>query len=138
MTTIDFTSAQNALDRELVRLESLTVLRDAVRDIGGLQQSAAEAQTRMAAARTDEAAAQASLEKIQLRVADAQAAADVEIAKAEQAADGVRLRAEVAGQAIVEAAKTKAAQIISDAETQTADARARAQVLSDALKAVGG
>jgi hypothetical protein len=135
--SIDFQSAEGALSRELVRLEALANLRDALREAGSLQQATSEAKMRMDAARTDEAKAQRDLADIQQRVAAAQKVADVDIAKAEQAAEGVRLQAQVASAAIVEAAKTKAAQIISDAETQTADARKRAAALSDAIKAAG-
>jgi len=135
--TIDFTSAQNALDRELVRLETLVTLRDALKDIGGLAQALDEAGKRLEAARAEEAAAQADLEAIKQRVADAQAAADVEIATASAAADIVLTKAKVAAAAIVAGAEATAAQIVTDAEVKTADARKRAQVLSEAIKQAG-
>jgi hypothetical protein len=138
MTTIDFTSAQNALDRELVRLETLGTLRDALRSAGGLQQASDEAGKRLEAALAAETAAQSDLEKIQLRVAAAQAAADVEIAKAEQAGDAVLTQAKVAAAAIVAGAKAEAAKIISEAEISTADARKRAAALSEAIAKAQG
>jgi hypothetical protein len=136
-TTINFQDAEGALSRELVRLDSLVVLRDALQNIGSLQQAADEAAKRMEEAKAAEATAQSDLEKIQLRVANAQAAADVEVAKAEQAADVVLTKAKVSAAAIVAGAEATAAKIISDAEVSTADARKRAQVLSDAIKQAG-
>ena len=47
----DYTSAQATLDRELVRLDALGNLRDALKDIGGLSQAADEAGKRLDAAR---------------------------------------------------------------------------------------
>jgi uncharacterized protein YaiI (UPF0178 family) len=136
-TTIDWTSAQGALDRELIRLESLRTLRDAVQIAGGLQQTADESGKRLEAAQAAEAEAQADLEKIQQQVDAARSAADLEIAKASAAGDVVLTQAKVAASAIIAGAKAEAAKIISDAEIQTADARKRAQVLSAAIAQAG-
>jgi dsDNA-specific endonuclease/ATPase MutS2 len=134
---IDFQSAQGALDRELVRLDALSNLRDALKDIGGLSQAADEARKRLDEARAAEAAAQSDLEKIQQQVDAAKARAASEIAEAQAAADDVLTKAKVAAAAIVSGAKAEAAKIISDAETQTADARKRAKALSDAIAQAG-
>jgi hypothetical protein len=136
-TPINYQDAEGALSRELVRLDSLTTLRDALREVGSMQQSADEAGKRLEAARAAEAEAQADLEKIQQRVDDAKAAADVEIATAQAAGDAELTRAKNAAAAIIAGAEAKAAKIVADAETQTADARKRAQVLSDAIAQAG-
>jgi hypothetical protein len=138
MSTTSFQSAENALTNEITRMQGIIDARDVLREIGTLRQAADEAGKRMEAARVAEATAQADLEKIQLRVANAQAAADVEVAKAEQAADVVLTKSKVAGAAIIEAAKSQAAKILADAETKTADARARAAALSDAIAKAQG
>jgi hypothetical protein len=138
MTTPNYQDAEGALSREVVRLESLIVLRDALREVGSMQQAADEAARRLEAARAAEETAQSDLEKIQLRVADAKAAADVEIAKAEQAADVVLTKAKVSASAIVANAEATAAKIISDAEAKTSAARKTAAALSEAIKAAGG
>jgi hypothetical protein len=135
--TIDFTSAQAALDRELVRFDPLANLRDALKDIGGLAQAADEAGKRLEAARAEEATAQADLEAIRLRVANARAAADVDIATASAAADDVITKSKVASAAIIEAAKKQAVEIVEQAKSATADSVRRAAVLADAIKAVG-
>jgi hypothetical protein len=121
----------------LVRLESLIVLRDALRESGSLQQASDESGKRLEAALAAETAAQAELEKIQLRVADAQAAADVEVATASAAADTLLTKAKVAAAAIIAGANSDAAKIIENAKNQTAESTRRAQVLADAIKAAG-
>jgi hypothetical protein len=136
-TPINYQDAEGALSREVVRLESLVVLRDALRDIGSSKQASDEAGKRLEAALAAETAAQAELEKIQLRVAAACASADVEVAKAQGAAETVRLQAQNAAAAIIAAAETKAAKIVSDSEVKTADARKRAQLLADAIQQAG-
>jgi protein involved in polysaccharide export with SLBB domain len=139
MTTpaIDYTSAQNALDRELVRFEGLRTLRDAVQIAGGFQQTADESAKRLEATLAAETEAQNRLEALSLRVADAQAQADIDIARAHAAGDTELTKARVAASAILEKAKLEAAQIVSDAKSQTADSVRRAAVLADAIKAVG-
>ena len=136
--TIDWTSAQGALDRELIRLEALRTLRDAVQIAGGLQQTADESGKRLEEAKAAEAAAQTELDAIQRRVDAARASADVEVAKAQGAAEAVRLQAQNAAAAIVETAKTKAAQVVADAEAKTADARKTAAALSEAIAKAQG
>ena len=133
----DFTSAQSALDQELARHAAVANLRDAFREIGGLQQAADEAGKRLDAARAAETIAQADLVAIQKQVADARAAADVDIATASAAADDVLTKAKVAAAAIVAGARTEAERIVADARSQTADSVRRAAVLADAIKAVG-
>jgi hypothetical protein len=135
--TINFQDAEGALSRELVRLDSLGVLRDALREMGSMQQAADEAGRRLDEARAAETAAQSDLASIQRSLDTAKASAATEIAEAEQAAEGVRLQSQVAASAIIAGAKAEATKIISDAEVKTADARKRAQVLSDAIKQAG-
>jgi hypothetical protein len=135
--TAAYADAENALSKEIVRLEGLIGLRDILRDVGSLEQAANEARTRLESARLNEAAAQAELDAIQRRVESAKAAAASEIAEAQGSADSVLTQAKVAASAIVAGAKAEAAKIISEAEISTADARKRAQVLSDAIKQAG-
>jgi hypothetical protein len=136
--TIDFQSAQNALDRELVRLETLGTLRDALRSAGGLQQASDESGKRLEAALAAETEAQKRLEALSLRVADAQSAAAVEVAKAEQAADVVLTKAKVSAAAIVAGANAESARILAETETKTAAARKTAAALSDAIAKAQG
>jgi F0F1-type ATP synthase membrane subunit b/b' len=131
MTTIDFQSAQSALDRELVRLESLGVLRDALREVGGLQQAADEAGKRLDAARAAEASAKADLAAIELQVENAKA----EIIQAQAAADDLITKAKVAGAAIEARARAEAERIVADAKTQSEQTTRRAAVLADAIRA---
>jgi hypothetical protein len=87
-----FQSAENALTNEITRMQGLIDARDALGDLGSLEQATAEAQTRLDAARSAETTAQAELDAILQRVADAKAAAATEIAGAQAGVAAVESR----------------------------------------------
>lgn len=128
--SIDFQSAEGVLTRELTRTEALASLRNALREVGSLQQAASETETRIERVRAEEVAAQASLAQIRQQAADEKA----KIAEARAAAEGVLAKANEEASRLIAAAKSQAAEIVAAAEAQTADARARAKVLTDAIQ----
>jgi hypothetical protein len=137
MNMPDFTSAEGALSRELVRFEGLTALRDVFTNLGSLQQATTEAQTRADAARAAEAAAQSDLAEILRQVSEAKAAAATAIAEAQASVAAVLAKANDDAAAIVAAAREQADKIISDAANATADSKRRAQLLADAIQQAG-
>ena len=131
--TAAYADAENALGKEIVRLEGLIALRDVVREIGSLEGAGSEESARLESARIDEAAAKADLVSIRQQVSDAA----IKISEAQAAAEDVLTKAKVAASAIVAGAKAEAAKILADAESATVESRRRAQVLSEAIRQAG-
>jgi cell division septum initiation protein DivIVA len=135
--TAAYADAENALGKEIVRLEGLIALRDVVREVGSMLQAADEAGKRLAAAQADEATARDQLDAIEQKVVAAQSAAAIEIATASTAADDVLTKAKVAAAAIIAGARAESERIIVDAAARTAESTRKAALLATAIAQAG-
>jgi hypothetical protein len=133
----NFQLAENAIANEITRLQGLIDARDALRELGSLEQAIGEAGVRMEAARKDEAAAQAQLDALKQKVAAAKADSAAQIAAAKADVEAVRTKAQADADKIIADARKEAGRIVADAERATSESKRRAQVLSDALKVAG-
>src|SRR4051794_1438549 len=77
-----FSDAENAISKELVRLEGLYAARDELRALASLEGAIAETQARLDAVRTDEQAALAGLENTRAECARAQSECDASVVAA--------------------------------------------------------
>ena len=132
----DYQRAAEAIDAELNRLKGLAEAAEVLKSVGSLEQAELEAKSRVDKLQADEQAAK-----------DRVAGFDAEYAKkkadAKQAADQLHSEASKAvadaderAAKIVSDAEVKANKIVSAAQGKVSDLEARAQRLSDALRAV--